>query len=161
MTCKFEEKQPRRENKWNDHHTVWTRTFQSDNFFFHFLKPHSWIYNYMYWQFQGSDSLYRPMVGKLVMITVGILWAKRNNNFCNLYPISCPIISIFINDIMQVGRRTNAQGSKWVGVFSANYLFPLQGCLIFYIRKSTHFTPSITKHIAIWFLNQYNWKCMA
>lgn len=71
------------------------------------------------------------MVGKLVMITVGILWAKRNNNFCNLYPISCPIISIFINDIMQVGRRTNAQGSKWVGVFSANYLFPLQGCLIF------------------------------
>lgn len=104
---------------------------------------------FMYSQFQGSDSLYRPMVGKLVMITVGILWAKRNNNFCNLYPISCPIISIFINDIMQVGRRTNAQGSKWVGVFSANYLFPLQGCLIFYIRKSTHFTPSITKHIAI------------
>lgn len=99
MTCKFEEKQPRRENKWTDHHTVWTRTFQSDNFFFHFLKPHSWIYNYMYWQFQGSDSLYRPMVGKLVMITVGILWAKGNNNFCNLYPISCPIISIFINDI--------------------------------------------------------------
>lgn len=76
MTCKFEEKQPRRENKWTDHHTVWTRTFQSDSFFFHFLKPHSWIYNYMYSQFQGSDSLYRPMVGKLVMITVGILWAN-------------------------------------------------------------------------------------